>query len=195
MKQLRVLALNGSPRANGNTARALRIVISELMAVGIEAETVQVGGVTFAGCKACGWCGENKILRCVQNDDPMNQIIPKMAAADGIILASPVYFADLTPEIKAVMDRGGFVTRMNGGLLRRKAGAAVAVARRAGAVHAFDSMNHFFLINEMVIPGSSYWNILIGRDPGDVESDDEGRQTMKNLGINMGWLLKKIHQD
>ena len=115
-----------------------------------------------------------------------------MDAADGILLGSPTYVADVSPEIKALMDRACLVSRANGGMLRRKIGAAVIAVRRAGAIHAFDSLNHFFLINEMVVPGSSYWNIAVGRDPGEVENDAEGMATMKTLGVNMAWALKKL---
>jgi multimeric flavodoxin WrbA len=121
-----------------------------------------------------------------------NVCIDKMAAADGILLGSPTYVTDISPEIKALIDRACLVARANGGMFRRKVGAAVVAVRRAGAIHAFDSLNHFFLINEMIIPGSSYWNIGIGREPGDVEKDEEGIQTMKTLGRNMAWLLKKV---
>ena len=122
----------------------------------------------------------------------MNALIEKMMAADGILLASPVYYADITPEIKAVIDRAGFVTRSNGSTLARKVGAGIAIARRAGAIHAFDSLNHFFLINEMVIPGSSYWNVGYGLSKGDIQEDAEGVETLRTLGENMAWLLKKL---
>jgi multimeric flavodoxin WrbA len=121
-----------------------------------------------------------------------NVCIDKMAAADGILLGSPTYVTDVSPEIKALIDRACLVGRANGGMFRRKVGAAVVAVRRAGAIHAFDSLNHFFLINEMIIPCSSYWNIGIGRDRGDVEKDEEGIQTMKTLGQNMAWLLKRV---
>jgi multimeric flavodoxin WrbA len=115
-----------------------------------------------------------------------------MAEADGIILASPTYFADVSTEMKALIDRAGFVTKANGGMLKRKVGAAVVAVRRAGAIHAFDTINHFFFISEMIVPGSSYWNIGVGREKGEVESDAEGVKTMQVLGENMAWLLKKL---
>jgi multimeric flavodoxin WrbA len=121
-----------------------------------------------------------------------NVFIEKMAAADGILLGSPTYVADVSPEIKALIDRACLVSRANGGMFRHKVGAAVIAVRRAGAIHAFDTLNHFFLLSEMIIPGSSYWNVGIGREPGEVEKDEEGIQTMKVLGQNMAWLLKKI---
>jgi multimeric flavodoxin WrbA len=123
-----------------------------------------------------------------------NAYIEKMQQANGILLGSPTYVADISPEMKALIDRACLVSMSNGGLLRRKVGAAVVAVRRAGAIHAFDAMNHFFLISEMIVPGSSYWNIAIGREVGDVEKDEEGIRTMKTLGRNMAWLLKKLKQ-
>ena len=123
-----------------------------------------------------------------------NIYIEKMAAADGILLGSPTYVADVSPEIKALIDRACMVGSANGGMFRRKVGAAVIAVRRAGAIHAFDALNHFFLISEMIIPGSSYWNIGIGREIGEVEKDEEGIRTMQTLGRNMAWLMKKVNQ-
>jgi multimeric flavodoxin WrbA len=144
------------------------------------------------GCIACYKCFESKDCRCALDKDVVNDCIEKMIQADGIILGSPTYFADLTPELKALIDRAGFVAKANKDLFRHKVGAAVVAVRRAGAVHAFDSINHFFLISQMVIPGSSYWNIGMGREEGEVNTDMEGLQTMKVLGQNMAWLLKKL---
>lgn len=190
---MKVLAINGSPRKSGNTSIMLGWALEELAREGIEVELEKIGGVGVPGCKACGVCGVNKDRRCIQADDPVNGLIAKMAEADGIILGSPVYFADLTPELKALIDRCGFVSMFNGGFLRRKVGAAVVVARRAGHVHAYDSINHFFGICGMFTVGSSYWNLGVGLEPGDVRQDAEGEKTMRNLGGNMAWLLKKIH--
>jgi multimeric flavodoxin WrbA len=117
-----------------------------------------------------------------------------MVEADGIILASPTYFADVTAEIKALIDRAGYVSRANPDILKRKIGAAIVAVRRTGAIHAFDTLNHFFLISQMIVPGSSYWNIGIGRAIGDVEQDEEGLETMRTLGRNMAWLLKKTRE-
>ncbi len=189
---MKVVAFNGSARRGGNTSILLRYVLSELEKEGIETELVQLAGKKIHGCLACRKCSARKDGRCAQ-DDFGNECIAKMTAADGIILGSPTYVADVAPEIKALMDRACLVTRANGSLLQRKVGAAVVAVRRAGAIHAFDSLNHFFLITEMIVPGSSYWNIAIGRDPGDVEKDAEGIATMNALGRNMAWLLKRIH--
>lgn len=189
---MRVLGISGSPRRGGNTDQSLQIVLDSLREEGIEGEVFPVGGLPVRGCLACGWCGENQVHRCVQANDHMNTLITKMMEADGILLASPVYYADITPEIKAVMDRAGYVTRNNGSTLARKAGAGIAIARRAGAIHAFNSLNNFFLINEMIIPGSSYWNVGYGLDKGDIQDDEEGVDTLRTLGKNMAWLLKKL---
>jgi multimeric flavodoxin WrbA len=117
-----------------------------------------------------------------------------MLDADGIILASPTYFSDVSTEMKALIDRAGFVAKANQDMFRRKVGASVVAVRRAGAIHAFDTMNHFFFISQMIVPGSSYWNIGVGLAPGDVKADDEGTMTMQTLGTNMAWLLKKIRE-
>lgn len=187
---MKVLAFNGSPRPDGNTSILINQVFQVLQAEGIETELIQVGGKMIHGCVACYQCSVHKNGRCVQNDE-INAWIEKMRAADGIILGSPTYFADITPELKAFIDRTGFVARCNGNLLRRKVGAAVIAVRRAGAVHAFDTINHYFMIQQMVIPGSCYWNMGYGRDKGEVEKDEEGGRTMAVLGENMAWLLKK----
>jgi len=188
---MKVLAINGSARLNGNTAIMLKTALAELEAEGIETELVQLGPKALQGCIACYKCFDNKDMRCAV-DDAMNGYIEKMTAADGILLGSPTYFADVTTNIKSLMDRSGMVARANGDMFRRKVGAAVVTARRGGAIHTFDTLNHFFFIGQMVVPGSSYWNMGYGREPGQVQGDDEGLKTMHVLGQNMAWLLKKI---
>jgi multimeric flavodoxin WrbA len=190
--QIKVVALNGSARKGGNTAILLRTVLKELESEGIETELIELSGAKIHGCLACRKCSANKDRRCAQTGDMGNALIEKMEEADGILLGSPTYVADISPEIKALMDRACLVSKANGGIFRRKVGAAVVAVRRAGAIHAFDALNHFFLISEMIIPGSIYWNIGIGWEKGDVEKDEEGMQTMKTLGQNMAWLLKKL---
>ena len=192
---MKVIAFNGSARRNGNTAILIREVFSELDAEDISTEMVQLAGKTIRGCTACGKCFDNQNKRCAINNDFANECIEKMLEADGIILGSPTYFADVTTEMKAMIDRAGYVARANPDILKRKVGAAVVAVRRAGAIHAFDTLNHFFLINQMIVPGSSYWNIGIGRAIGDVEQDEEGLETMRILGRNMAWLLKKTAPD
>ncbi len=188
---LKVVALNGSARKGGNTAILLRYVLKELEKEGIGTELIEMSGATIHGCLACRECSKKKDRRCAQKNDTGNAYIEKMEQADGILLGSPTYVADVSPEMKALMDRACLVSKANGGMFRRKVGAAVVAVRRAGALHAFDTLNHFFLIGEMIVPGSSYWNIGIGREIGDVEKDEEGIRTMKTLGQNMAWLLKK----
>jgi multimeric flavodoxin WrbA len=190
---MKVVAFNGSARKDGNTAILIRKVFSELEAEGIETELVQLAGKTIKGCIACGKCYKNKDKRCSVDNDVANECIEKMVEADGIILGSPTYFADVTTEMKALIDRAGYVARANSDMLRRKPGAAVVAVRRAGSIHVFDSINHFFLISQMIVPGSFYWNVGIGRAAGEVEQDEEGLETMQLLGRNMAWLLKKIN--
>jgi multimeric flavodoxin WrbA len=189
---MKVVAFNGSARENGNTAILVSHVFEELKKEGIETELFQLSGREIRGCIACYRCFAARDGRCAVTDDIANECIDRMREAQGIILASPTYFAGVSAQMKALIDRAGFVARANNDMLRRKAGAAVVAVRRAGAIHAFDSINHFFFISQMVVPGSSYWNVGIGREKGDVEKDGEGISTMKVLGENMAWLLKKI---
>lgn len=190
---MKVVAFNGSARKNGNTAILLDFVLGELRQEGIKTEMIQLAGKNIHGCLACRRCFARKDGRCAQKGDDGNKLIDKMIEADGVLLGSPTYVTDVSPEIKALIDRACMVTRANENLLRRKVGAAVVAVRRAGATHAFDTLNHFFLISEMIVPGSSYWNIGIGREKGEVRTDAEGIETMKVLGRNMAWLLRKTH--
>jgi len=191
---MKVIAFNGSARKDGNTAILVNTVFKELKKAGIETEMVQLSGKKIRGCIACGKCYEKKDKRCVVTNDILNDCIEKMVAADGIILASPTYFTDVSTEMKALIDRAGYVARANDHMFQRKVGAAVVAARRAGAIHTFDTLNHFFLISQMIVPGSSYWNIGMGLAPGDVKKDKEGLATMKTLGTNMAWLMKKLEK-
>jgi len=189
---MKVLAVNGSARKDGNTAILINYVLSELRSEGIDTEIVQLAGRKLHGCVACYKCWENKDGRCAVKNDPANELIEKMVDADGIILASPTYFGDVTPEMKALIDRAGFVAKANDFLFKYKVGAAIVAVRRAGAIHVFDTINHLFLSSQMIVPGSSYWNIGFGREKGEVEKDEEGINTMKVLGRNMAWLLKNL---
>jgi len=191
---MKILAINGSPRRGGNTELLIKEVFKALEIYGIETELYQLGGKQVHGCTACGKCRELGDGKCHVENPVLQECIDKMREADGIILGSPVYFSDLTPEMKALMDVSGYVLRGCGNPLRRKVGASVVAVRRAGGMPTFDSMNRFFLINEMIIPGSSYWNIGIGKAKGDVLNDEEGLKTMHTLGENMAWLLKTIHK-
>jgi multimeric flavodoxin WrbA len=188
---MKILAINGSPRAGGNTETLLRTALAVCADAGMETKLFQAGGLETRGCKACGACKKHP-GSCVQKDW-VNDLYPKMKKADALLLGSPAYFFDLTPEIKALIDRTGCISRGDGFSFKRKVAAAVAVARRAGAVHVLDSLQHFFLINGMIVPGSSYLNLAVARDIGEAEKDSEGIDTMKNLGENIVWLLQKIH--
>ena len=190
---MKVIAFNGSVRKDGNTSILLNLVLDELKAEGIDTEVYSLSGKPIQGCIACFKCFEKKNRQCNVVKDIINECIQKMDEADGILLGSPTYFADVSAGMKALIERSGMVGRANTDMYKRKVGAAVVAVRRAGAIHVFNSLNYFFTINEMVIPGSSYWNIGIGRQPGEVNSDTEGVQTMKNLGKNMAWLMKKIN--
>jgi len=190
---MKVVAFNGSARKNGNTAILVNHVFQELQKQGIETELVQLAGKKIKGCIACYKCFENKDQRCSVTDDVLNSCIEKMIQADGIILASPTYFANISTELKALIDRAGLTSMANWDMFKRKVGAAVVAVRRGGSIHAFNAMNHFFFISQMIVPGSNYWNMGFGLDKGDVEKDEEGLGTMKVLGENMAWLLKKIH--
>ncbi len=190
---MKVVAFNASPRPNGNTAILIRKVLSTLEAQGVETEFVQLGGQAIHGCTACGTCRKLQNKECKIVNDNVNLYIQKMIEADGIILGSPTYFSMMTPELKALIDRAGFVAMSNGGLFKRKLGAAVVAMRRAGAMPTFDGINHFFLISQMIVAGSSYWNIGVGLQPGDVENDEQGLAIMDTLGENMAWLLKQLN--
>jgi multimeric flavodoxin WrbA len=191
---MKVIAFNGSAKKDGNTSILLNLVLDELKATGIETELYSLAGKPIQGCMACMKCFEKKDNRCAVEKDVINECIQKMAEADGILLGSPTYFADVSASMKALIERCGMVGRANAGLYDRKVGAAVVAVRRAGGIHVFNSLNYFFTISGMIIPGSSYWNIGIGRQPGEVNDDAEGVQTMKNLGKNMAWLMKKVRQ-
>lgn len=189
---MKVLGINCSPRKGGNTEILIKEVFKALEKEGIKTELVQLGGKKVNGCVACMKCRKEKDAKCHKKNEEINKCIKLMLKADGIIIGSPVYFADISAEAKALIDVAGYSIRGSGNPLKGKVGAAVIAVRRAGAIHAFDSINHFFLINEMIIPGSSYWNIGIGREKGEVIKDEEGMKTMKTLGQNMAWLLKRL---
>ena len=189
---MKAIAFNGSARKDGNTAIMTRWVFDELEKEGIETELYQMKGKRINGCIACYKCFENKDQRCAVKKDDLNECIEKMLTADSIILASPVYFSDVTSQIKALIDRAGMTAIANNAMFRRKLGASVVVARRGGASHTFASLNNFFFISQMIVPGSNYWNMGFGHEKGDVEKDEEAQGTMRTLGQNMAWLLKRI---
>jgi multimeric flavodoxin WrbA len=187
---MKVVAFNGSPRKDGNTTILINHVFRELEKEGIETELVQLSGREIHGCIACYKCFENKDQHCAVKDDIANECIEKMIQAEGILLGSPVYFTDVTSEMKALIDRSGFVSLANGGLYKNKVSAAVVAVRRSGAIHTFNTMTHFFLAGQMILIGRG---IGVGRNKGEVEKDEEGIQSVKVLGQRMGWLLKKIY--
>jgi multimeric flavodoxin WrbA len=190
---MKVLGINGSPNRQGNTSLLIKEVFNVLNQQGIETEHYQIGGKIVHGCTACMLCKEKKDGKCHIKNDAINECIEKMNAADAILIGSPVYFSNITTELKALIDCAGYVTRANNNTLARKVGAAIVAVRRAGELPTFDAINHFFLINQMIVPGSSYWNIAIGKMPGDVLNDEEGMHTMRCLGENMAWLIKKLN--
>jgi multimeric flavodoxin WrbA len=189
---MKVVAFNGSPRKGGNTEILLGQVCEALEKEGVKTEQVPLRTRKLDGCIACMKCFKRKDRQCAVKKDDANRCIEKMLEADGILLGSPTYFGDVSVKTKALIERAGMVARANEDLFRRKAGAAVVAVRRAGCMHAFNSINQFFLIGQMIVPGSSYWNVGVGREAGEVKSDEEGIQTMKVLGQNMAWLLRKI---
>jgi multimeric flavodoxin WrbA len=189
---MKALAINGSPRPGGNTEIMLKKVLEPLEAAGWSTEYLRIGGKPVRGCLACLKCFENRNGRCSVEKDDMNDYLEQIYAAEAIILGSPTYFADVTPELKALIDRAGFVALANGGLLRGKIGAAVVAVRRGGATHVFDTINHLFLISCMIVPGSIYWNLGLGLDKGEVLGDDEAMRNMNHLGQTIAWLGKAI---
>jgi len=189
---LKVILFNGSPRKKGNTFHCLKFVMDELISNKIECEYIWIGKEQIQGCIACAQCAKNKDKKCAITGDKINQYIEKIMQADGIIIGSPTHFANVSTSIKSFIDRVGLVSIVNGYLLKHKAGAAVVAVRRQGATHVFSSINFFFLINQMYVVGSNYWNTGIGYQPGDVENDKEGIATFQNLGKNFAFLLSKL---
>jgi multimeric flavodoxin WrbA len=189
---MKVVAFNGSARREGNTHHLLKTVLAEIENEGIETELIWLGAKALLGCTACERCWETKNRQCVIKNDPMNEYIKKIDEADGVLIGSPVYCSDVSSNTRALIERVSFVGKANDDMYKRKVGAGVVAVRRCGASFSFSSINYFFLISQMIIPGSSYWNQGIGLEPGDVKNDEEGIRTMKNLGINMAWLIKKL---
>lgn len=188
---MKVVALNGSPKKEGNTYHAIKIVADELLKEGIEVEILHVGNKAIRGCIGCGGCFKNKNQKCVI-DDEANDYIQKMIEADGIILGSPVYYAGVAGTMKSFLDRAFYVASANGDLFRHKVGASVTAVRRAGGMPAFQQLNTYINYAEMLMPSSNYWNVAYGTKPGDVNEDEEGKQIMRILGKNMAWLLKLV---
>lgn len=189
---MKVVAFNGSPNREGNTWHALKMVTAELENEGIATEIIHVGNKAVRGCAACYQCIKNKNEQCVLPGDEVNNWIQKMKEADGIIISSPVYYSAINGTMKSFLDRAFFVCGVNDGLLRHKVGTSVVAVRRSGGLPAFDQLNNFLNYSEMLIPTSNYWNVIHGRNPGEVTQDTEGVQIMRVLGKNMAWLLKLV---
>ncbi len=186
------LAVNGSPRKGGNTQLLLEEVLGELTRAGWDTELVKVGGTPIRGCMACNRCFENMNRQCAVTTDHFNEIFEKMLKADAMILGSPTYFAAIGADLKALIERAGYVAYANGHAFAGKIGAAVVAVRRGGAIHVFDSINHMYQMSRMIIPGSTYWNMGFGLEKEDVKGDEEGMVNMRHLGRTIAWLGKAI---
>lgn len=195
---MHVAVFNGSPRRNGNSARLCKLFCETLAAEDISSEIIQVGGVRVHGCLECNHCRRSGEEVCVQKDDPFNEWFEKMRAADGIVLATPVFVGNVTSEMKALIDRACYISRMRvrvqgqDNIFKHKVAAPLIAVRRAGAMQAYFNIMSWFAISDMIVPTSSYFNFAFGLDPGDVDSDAEGIRTVKDLAANMAWLLKKL---
>lgn len=183
---MKVLIINGSPRVNGNTFVAVREMEKVFAEEGVETEVVQVGNKDIRGCIACGYCRENG--KCVFND-VVNELAPKFEEADGLVVASPVYYASANATLIACLTRLFYSTHFDKSM---KVGASVVCARRGGCSATFDELNKFFTISNMPIASSQYWNSIHGREQGQAEMDEEGKQTMRVLARNMSFLMKSI---
>ena len=189
---MKVIAFNGSPKKNGNTATALGTVAEQLKKLDIEVEILSVGNEIVRGCTACAGCVRNKNEQCVINEDIVNEYIQKAKKADGIIIGSPVYFSGVAGTMKAFLDRLFYVSGANGGLFRHKVGASVVAVRRSGGLTTFNELNHYLLYSEMLIATSNYWNVVHGAKPGEANQDKEGMQIMTILGENMAWMMNLV---
>jgi multimeric flavodoxin WrbA len=189
---VKVLGISGSPRREGNTDILVHTALEVLAGEGLQTEFLSLADRPIKPCVACRGCFASDTIRCVQEDPTFEGILEKFAEADGLLIGSPVYFGSATPQIMALLDRVGYVSRKHPQLLRRKVGAAIVVARRAGQNFTFAQLNYFFLISEMIVPGSTYWNVAFGREKGEVRNDAEGLDTVKNLARNMAWLMKQL---
>jgi len=187
---MKVIAINGSPKKEGNTYHALKMVGDELLASGIEFEILHIGHKLIHGCTACSKCSENRDEKCSLGADGLNQWIQIVKAADGLIIGSPVHYSGIGGTMKCFLDRLFYVSGSNGNLLRHKVAAAVVAVRRTGGSATLDGLYHYLTYAEMLVATSSYWNVIHGRTPNEVSQDGEGVQVMRVLGKNMAWLLK-----
>ncbi|MCE5329765.1 flavodoxin family protein [bacterium] len=190
---MKVTLFNCSPRKDGNTFEALKIIKTELEKESILTEIVQLGCENIYGCEACGTCKKTQSGFCKIEKDPVNNAIKKIYESEGFIIGSPTYFGSITPQAKAFIDRTGYANRAAGTKLKRKVAAGITIARRAGEVNALNQINNLFMLSQCIIPCSTYWNIAIGREKGAILNDKEGVETFINLAENMAWILKKIY--
>jgi multimeric flavodoxin WrbA len=186
------VAISGSPRKNGNTEALLARCLDGLAGRGIEGELISLRDKTIKGCRACAQCSRNRDKQCNTKDDDFHPVFAAMQKADIIVVGSPVYFGSAAPEIMALLDRAGYVARANGNLFSRKLGGPVAVARRAGHNFTFAQLLMWFMINDMVVPGSSYWNVALAREPGQVMEDGEALTTVDRFAENLAWLAGRL---
>ncbi len=187
---MKVIAINGSPRKEGNTAYALQTMGEIFTQQGIDFDILHVGNKAVRGCLACGQCAKNKDEQCIIQSDPVNEWIQAMKDADGIILGSPVYYSGVNGTMKCFLDRAFYVAGSNGNLFRHKVGASVVAVRRSGGSATFDCLNHYLLYSEMIVASSNYWNIIHGRTAGEAAQDEEGKQILEVLANNMAWIIK-----
>ncbi len=189
---MNAILICGSPRTNGNTEILLTKCAEMLQSEGIDTEVCLLAGKMMLPCTACGTCARLKDKACSQKSDDFHEVFAKMLAADIIVVGSPVYFGSATPQMMSLLDRAGYISRFNGHLFSRKLGGPVTVARRAGQNFTYAQLAYWFTINDMIVPGSTYWNVAFGTKKGDVENDTEGLDTMKRFAENLAWLAKKI---
>jgi multimeric flavodoxin WrbA len=189
---IKAIAISGSPRKDGNTEILLKRVSGALEKAGIETEFVSLAGRTIKSCRACGVCRTLGNATCAITGDDFNGIFKSICKSDIIITGTPVHFGSATPDIMALLDRAGYVSRGNGNLLSRKIGGPITVARRAGQNFTYAQLLYWYMINDMIVPGSTYWNIAFAREIGEVENDKEGIGTIDRFAENLIWLAKKI---
>lgn len=189
---MKVIAINGSPKKEGNTAKTMQLVCDELNSAGIETEIITVGNKVIRGCMGCGKCFKNRDEKCIFGDDIVNDMIQKMKDADGILLGSPVHWSGVGGSMKSLLDRVFYVSGANGNLFSHKVGTSVAAVRRSGGIPTIDQLNRYISYSEMLMPSSNYWSVIHGAMPGEILEDEEGVQIMRILGKNMAWLLKLV---
>jgi multimeric flavodoxin WrbA len=180
---MKVIAINGSPKPKGNTYLALKTVCEQLENQNIETEIISIGNMEIKGCISCGRCQDGY---CYHSDEKLREIVDKIYSADGLLLGTPVYYSGISGTMKSFLDRLFFASN---GQMRLKVGAGVAVCRRSGGVATFEQLNNYFLISEMMVAPSYYWNVIHGGAPGEIYEDAEGICGLKNLGNNMAWML------